>query len=214
MGPKQICTRVARNLGTTALHTSSALKRDNWEGGHRVPFIARWPGVIAASSRCNTPICFVDMMATFAEVLRVVLPPDQGVDSVSILPLLRGQDGQYRSEHGIIHHSSSGQFGIQKGDWKLLLHAGSGGNVYRTGKSGGRYAGTIEQKSYATSERQLYNLRDDPDETSNLVAGRPDIVEQLTALAAEYVTNGRSTSGPRQPYISENWPQLEWLPTK
>ena len=142
-------------------------KRDNWEGGHRVPFIARWPGVIAPGSQCDTPFCLSDMMATFAEIASVALPEDQGVDSVSILPLMHGKNGDYRNRHAIIHHSSTGRFAIRRGDWKLLLHAGSGGNGYGTGKRSTRYNGTIEQKSFNTADRQLYNMRTDPDETTN-----------------------------------------------
>ena len=117
-------------------------KRGNREGGHRVPFMARWPGVIKPGSTCDTPFCLVDIMATLADVVSCELPEGQAVDSVSILPLLRGESGDYRSEHAIIHHSSSGRIAIRKGDWKLLLHAGSGGNNYAGGRRVGRYAGT------------------------------------------------------------------------
>ncbi|MBC8355079.1 MAG: arylsulfatase [Planctomycetes bacterium] len=189
-------------------------KRDNWEGGQRVPFIARWPGVIDAASTCDSPICLVDMMATFADLISVEVPESQGVDSVSILPLLQKKSDAYRSDHAIIHHSSSGRFGIRQGDWKLLLHSGSGGNGYGGGKNKGRYTGTIEQKSFATGERQLYNMRDDSDETNNLADGHPELVEQLTALAAKCVTDGRSTPGPRQGYVSDGWQQLDWLPNE
>ena len=186
-------------------------KRDNWEGGHRVPFIARWPGVIASGSQCDTPFCLVDMMATFAEIASVALPEDQGVDSVSILPLMHGKNGDYRNRHAIIHHSSTGRFAIRRGDWKLLLHAGSGGNGYGTGKRSTRYNGTIEQKSFNTADRQLYNMRTDPDETTNLIEKYPEVASELTALAGEYVSKGRSTPGPRQETILQNWPQLDWL---
>ena len=187
-------------------------KRDNWEGGHRVPFIARWPGVIASGSQCDTPFCLVDMMATIAEILSVELPVDQGVDSVSILPLLQGESGDSREDHAIIHHSSTGRFAIRRGDWKLLLHTGSGGNGYNAGKRSARYNGTIEQKSFNTANRQLYNMRTDPDETTNLIEKRPEVVGELTALASEYVRKGRSTPGPRQKTSLQNWPQLDWLP--
>ena len=186
-------------------------KRDNWEGGHRVPFIARWPGVIAPGSKCDTPFSLVDMMATFAEIVSVELPEDQGVDSVSILPLMQGKNGDYRGNHAIIHHSSSGRFAIRRGDWKLLLHAGSGGNGYGAGKRSNRYNGTIEQKSFKTANRQLYNMRTDPDETTNLIEKHPEVVSELTALAGEYVRKGRSTPGPRQKTVLQSWPQLDWL---
>jgi arylsulfatase A len=188
-------------------------KRDNWEGGHRVPFIARWPGMIAPGSKCDTPFCLVDMVATFAEIVSVKLPGDQGVDSVSILPLMQGKNDDYRRDHAIIHHSSTGRFAIRRGDWKLLLHAGSGGNSYGTGRRSTRYNGTIEQMSFDTANRQLYNLRTDPDETTNLIEKRPEVVSELTALAGEYVRQGRSTPGPRQETDLQNWPQLDWLPS-
>jgi arylsulfatase A len=189
-------------------------KRDNWEGGHRVPFIARWPGVIAPGSKCDTPFSLVDMMATFAEIMSVETPKDQGVDSVSILPLMQGKNGDYRANHAIIHHSSNGRFAIRRGEWKLLLHAGSGGNGYGAGKRSSRYNGTIEQKSFKTANRQLYNMRTDPDETTNLIEKRPEVVSELTALAGEYVRKGRSTPGPRQKTVLQSWPQLDWLPKK
>lgn len=186
-------------------------KRDNWEGGHRVPFIARWPGMIEPGSKCDTPFCLVDMMATFAEMASVELPQDQGVDSVSILPLMQGESSDSRGDHAIIHHSSTGRFAIRRGDWKLLLHSGSGGNGYGAGQRSSRYNGTIEQKSFDTADRQLYNLRTDPDETTNLIEKRPEVVGELTALASEYVRKGRSTPGPQQKMVLQNWPQLDWL---
>lgn len=187
-------------------------KRDNWEGGHRVPFVARWPGVIRPGSTNGSPFCLVDMVATFAEIVSVKLPADQAVDSVSILPLMLGRDAAYRRDHAIIHHSSSGRFAIRRGNWKLLLHSGSGGNGYGGGKRSGRYGGTPEGKSAKTGPRQLYDMKTDPDETKNLADKHPEIVKELTALAAEYVEHGRSTPGPRQSSVGYPWAQLDWVP--
>ena len=125
---------------------------------------------------------------------------------------MQGKNGDYRANHAIIHHSSSGRFAIRRGDWKLLLHAGSGGNGYGAGKRSSRYKGTIEQKSFKTANRQLYNMRTDPDETTNLIEKRPEVVSELTALAAEYVRKGRSTPGPRQKTVLQSWLHLAWLP--
>ncbi len=198
-------------------HDSSGLllgsKRDNWEGGHRVPFIARWPGVIKAGSANSDPFSLVDMMATFADMLGIDLPDDQGVDSVTALPLLNNESGAYRESHAIIHHSSGGHFAIRRGDWKLLLHSGSGGNNYgvKSGRRAEAYTDTLEQRLFDTGKRQLYNLRLDIGETQNLASERPEIVAELTRLAAEYVRNGRSTPGPQQDYVRENWPQIDWV---
>ncbi len=189
-------------------------KRDNWEGGHRVPFVTRWPGVIKPGSTSDSPFCLVDLIATFAAIVSVDLPADQAVDSVSILPLMLGRDASYREDHAIIHHSSSGKFAIRRGDWKLLLHSGSGGNGYGGGKRSRRYVNSIEQRSFKTGPRQLYDMKADPDETRNLADKHPEIVKELTALAARYVKSGRSTPGPRQSGVSEPWPQLDWLPAE
>jgi len=124
---------------------------------------------------------------------------------------MQGKNSDSRGNHAIIHHSSSGRFAIRRGDWKLLLHAGSGGNGYGAGKRSNRYNGTIEQKSFKTANRQLYNMRTDPDETTNLIEKRPEVVSELTALAGEYVRKGRSTPGPRQKTVLQSWPQLDWL---
>lgn len=210
-GPETNMYQRRSKLGHDSSSHFLGAKRDNWEGGHRVPFIARWPGVIASGSKCDTPFCLVDMMATFAEMVSVDLPQDQGVDSVSILPLMQGEGDDSREDHAIIHHSSTGRFAIRRGDWKLLLHAGSGGNGYGAGQRSSRYNGTIEQDSFNTANRQLYNLRTDPDETTNLIEKRPEVVAELTALASEYVRKGRSTPGPQQKTVLQNWPQLDWL---
>jgi arylsulfatase A len=144
-------------------------------------------------------------------MVSVDLPQDQGVDSVSLIPLMQGESGDSREGHAIIHHSSTGRFAIRRGDWKLLLHAGSGGNGYGAGQRSSRYNGTIEQRSFDTANRQLYNIRTDPDETTNLIEIRPDVVSELTALASEYVRQGRSTPGPHLKTDLQNWPQIDWL---
>ena len=202
-------------LQKTGHDSSGALlgaKRDNWEGGHRVPFIARWPGRIRAGSANSDPVCLVDFMATFAELLDVDLPLEAGGDSVSLLPILMGESGVYRNGHAIVHHSSSGMFAIRRGDWKLLLHAGSGGNGYGANAAKRRpfYANTLEQRLFDTGERQLYNLKLDLGETQNLVAEYPEIVSELTALASRYVLESRSTLGRKLDYVSDDWKQIDW----
>ncbi|MDP6503074.1 MAG: arylsulfatase [Planctomycetota bacterium] len=210
-GPETNMFSRRKRTGHDSSYKFLGAKRDNWEGGHRVPFIARWPGVIKPGSKSSEPFCLVDMIATFADLLGIDLPEDQAVDSVTILPLMKGGKADYRREHGIIHHSSKGNFALRLGDWKLLLHAGSGGNGYGgKGKKVGRYKDTIEQRSFNTGERQLFNMRDDPYETKNLAGQNPERVREFTRLAAKYVKNGRSTPGKAQPYVSENWKQIEW----
>jgi len=155
-------------------------KSDVWEGGHRVPFIVRWPGVVAEGTRCDQLVQQADLMATFADILHVKLPPDAGEDSVSILPLLRGSEKPVRSF--AVNQSSGGLPAIRRGPWKLIFGAGSGG----WGK------GADDQPV------QLYNLSDDIGETKNLFAEKLALVAELTALMGKVVADGRSTPGVAQ----------------
>jgi len=163
-------------------------KGDAWEGGHRVPFLVRWPKVVPAGRRCAETIWVGDLMATCAEIIGEALPAGAGEDSVSLLPLLKGRD---RSIHeAVVHHSAGGRFAIRQGRWKLLLCPGSGGPWTRP------------TDPVATRQGlpviQLYDLEADPGETTNLHDRHPDVVERLTALLERYVREGRSTPGPPQ----------------
>ena len=100
-------------------------KADSWDGGHRVPFIVRWPGMVKAGSESDQLITLVDVFATASEITRVKAPT-MGEDSVSFLPALSGKPIQ-SSRKGVIHHSISGHFGYRQGKWKLILARGSGG---------------------------------------------------------------------------------------
>ncbi|QDT52006.1 Arylsulfatase [Caulifigura coniformis] len=166
-------------------------KSDAWEGGHRVPFIVRWPGVAPAGEVCHQLVHHTDVMATIAEALSLSLPPTAGEDSFSLVPLLRGSDVPVRNS--AVSHSSQGLAAIRQGDWKLICGKGSGG----WGK------GKDDQLA------QLYNLRDDIGESRNLYSERPEIVASLMSLMADTVNNGRSTPGPVQPNdVNVNWRQF------
>ena len=174
------------------------VKRDNWEGGHRVPFIARWPGRIAPGSRSEQTICLTDLMATCAAVAGAVLPQDAAEDSYSFLPTLLGEDpGKSRREY-TLHQTISLALAIRRGPWKYLDHRGSGGNDYsREGRWG--------MKPYALPERapeapgQLYRLDEDPGETNNLYFEHPKIVTELKAKMGEFKASGRSAPDRRAP---------------
>ena len=164
-------------------------KSDIWDGGHRVPFFARWPGQIQSGSRNTQLICHVDLMATCADLLGATLAANAGEDSVSLLPALLGTDRAARHE-AVVHHSIHGLFSIRQGPWKLELCPGSGG-WGAPGDAAARQAGLPEV--------QLYDLSRDLAETKNLAAENPAVVARLTALLKRYIADGRSTPGPRQP---------------
>lgn len=93
-------------------------KTSIWDGGHRVPFIASWPGKIKPLTKSDTMICLTDMMATFAAITDYKLSDDMGEDSFNALGALLGNTEPIRDS--IIHHDYSGNFAIRKGPWKLV----------------------------------------------------------------------------------------------
>ncbi len=141
------------------------------EGGHRVPFLARWPGRIQPGSVSDATICLNDLMATAAEIVGTKLPANAGEDSVSLLPVLLGS-AKNSTREAIIHQSPKRDLAIRQGPWKLVFTA--------------------------KGKRELYELESDPGETKDLAAERPEIVERLATLMRKQVAGGRSTPGEPQ----------------
>ena len=156
-------------------------KSDAWEGGHRVAFMVRYPGTIAAGSRCDQLVHQADLLATFAEVLEAKLPPDAGEDSVSLMPLLRGGEQPVR-QHAV-SCSVRGLPAYRDDHWKLILGPGSGG----------------WSKGGDAAQLQLYDLEADLGERQNVAADEPERVAEMLAAYQAIVRNGRSTPGPAQP---------------
>ena len=160
-------------------------KADIWDGGHRIPFIARWPGKVRAGSESGQIICLTDLLATCADLLDMKLPDDAGEDSVSILPALLGAASAPLRE-AVVHHSINGSFSIRQANWKLELCSGSGG--WSAPKPGGKAAKSLPPV-------QLYDLSADIGEKQNVQDQHPEIVRRLTKLLEKYVADGRSTPG-------------------
>jgi arylsulfatase A-like enzyme len=156
-------------------------KSDLWDGGHRVPFIVRWPAGIDAGSISDQTVCLTDLIATCAELTGSNLPDTAGEDSVSFVPALKGKP-IVSTRNGVIHHSISGKFAYRQGKWKLLLTNGSGG--------------WTKEKMPAGTVAQLYDMEADPGEQNNLYASHPEVVERLLAQLQSDVNCGRSTAGP------------------
>lgn len=159
-------------------------KADIWDGGHRIPFIVRWPGKVESGSSCDQLICLTDLFATVADVVDAEVPPGTSEDSVSFLPALSGNPIE-STRAGVIHHSISGHFAYRQGKWKLCLARGSGG-----------WSAPKEQQVSADEPvAQLYDLEADPSETTNLYEKHPEIVGRLLKLLESDVRQGRSTDG-------------------
>jgi arylsulfatase A-like enzyme len=163
-------------------------KADIFEGGHRIPFIARWPGRVKPGSACGQTICLTDLLATCAAIVGAKLPDNAGEDSVNILPALTGAPAGPLRE-AVVHHSIAGSFSIRQGKWKLELCPGSGG--WSDPKPGSK-------EERGLPDVQLYDLAADISERRNLQAEQPDVTARLTALLQSYVDNGRSTPGAPQ----------------
>ena len=165
-------------------------KRDIWDGGHRIPFIARWPSRIKPGSRTDETICLTDLMATCAAIVGAKLPYNAGEDSCNILPALVGEKRSKPIREAVVHHSAYGAFAIRQGEWKLMLLRGVGDGP--------------PSKDASLPQGQLYNMARDVEETNNLYDKHPEIVKRLTALLDRYQTEGRSTPGrPVEPTAEE-----------
>jgi arylsulfatase A-like enzyme len=165
-------------------------KADAWEGGHRVPFLVRWPGNVAAAQTCHQLVHHADVVATLAEIVGFELPPSAGEDSFSLMPLLRGSHAPVRPH--AISHASSGLPALRQGEWKILFGPGGGGFAGRRSRR------DAAAPSGPTDSIQLYNLATDPGEQQNLAGEEPQRVAEMTALMDRLVTQGRSTAGPGQ----------------
>jgi arylsulfatase A len=149
-------------------------KAEIYEGGHRVPFVARWPGKIRPGGTSRELICLNDMMRTCAAIVGAQPPTGAAEDSCDILPDLLGRPSSRRGQRAVVHHSSSGLFAIRRGQWKLIP----------------------EQASLETPglvrPGELYNLAEDVSEKRNVIREHPSVVQELTALLVKYRGEGRS----------------------
>ncbi|PXX25418.1 arylsulfatase [Arenibacter sp. ARW7G5Y1] len=172
------------------------MKRDAWEGGHRVPFIARWPGKIPKGLVSEQMTNITDVFATVASVVGYQLNEEDATDSFDMLPAMLGmqKDGEPIRPH-LLTQSFRGEFQIRQGNWKYLDHRGSGGNQYEKGF----------MKKYALPETagdapgQLYNLSEDPGETTNLYYANEEKRKELQELLKHLKLSGRSAPKNRQP---------------
>jgi arylsulfatase A-like enzyme len=173
------------------------VKRDTWEGGHRVPFIARWPGRIPAGVVSGETICHVDLLATCAGLVGAQLPPGAGEDSYDLRPALFGETNSQPIRPATVLHGADGKLAIRQGDWVLINAPTGEGNGPR-----GEPGWFKQERGYATTNQfagELYNLREDPAQGRNLYGEHPERVQRLKALLARYQAEGRSTPGPAQP---------------
>jgi arylsulfatase A-like enzyme len=146
-------------------------KRSIYEGGHRVPFVARWPGKVKPGSVNDHTICLNDLLATAAELVGAKLPDSAGEDSFSLVAEMLGT-ATNPARSATVHQSISGDLAIRQGPWKLIF--------------------------LKDGRRELYNLQSDLSETRDVAAENSDNVGRLTKLMESTIATGRSTPGTPQ----------------
>lgn len=183
-GPEHYAYERTRRYEHRSTGPLRGLKRDLWEGGHRVPFIVRWPGKVVSGGVCPALVGQVDWMATVAAIVDFPLPVDAAEDSFDLLPLLRGEVSQVRDFH--IHNTRAHEYAIRQGNW-VLIDAPSGA-VTRVP------AWYDEANDYAPddSPAALYDLREDLAQRRNLLAEHPARAAELRALLTRIREQGFS----------------------
>jgi arylsulfatase A-like enzyme len=180
------------DVGSFDYHPNTPLrgyKGSIWEGGHREPFIARWPGQIKPGSTCDALIAHLDMAATFAAIAGVEIPAGQCRDSFNVLPALLGQPtAAPLRPHFVAHNGGTeGPFSIQSGDWKYL-EVTAPVRIADTRQKGN--AG--KEKGAGGPQPGLFNLAKDLAEENNLAATEPEKLKELQALLAKLRSAGTS----------------------
>ena len=185
-----------RQYGHYSMGGLRGAKRDTWEGGHRVPMLACWPGKIKPGSQSTETMCHVDLMATVAAIIGEKLPDNAGEDSCNILPVLLGHPHDGPIREATVHHSCSGHFAIRKGPWVLI--------DYATGDDNREPGWFKRERGYTVHHQpgELFDLRQDLPERRNLYAERPETVRELKDLLEKYKREGRSTPGKPQKNVT------------
>ena len=151
--------------GHSPNYTWRGTKSEIWEGGHRVPFLIRWPGHVTERSVSDKTICHIDILASVADLLDIEIPDKGAPDSHSMLPLWLGMEEGFHRPEPIVLHSINGMFALRRENW-----------IFIDGKGSGGWSGDRNPDEWPG---QLYNLVADPEETNNLFASEPDRVEKM-----------------------------------
>jgi len=169
-----------RDFGHRANYIYRGQKSDAWDGGHRIPCLMRWPGVIQPGTTCADLTSLTDLLATFADLTKQPLPESAGEDSMSLLPVLTGSGPSARES--VVHHSIRGEFALRAGPWKLIDCRGSGG-------------WTLPEEAVADDAPsvQLHHMHEDPEEQHNRALTEPGVVDRLQRMLDE-IRRGERTA--------------------
>jgi arylsulfatase A len=163
------------------------VKRDLWEGGHRVPFLVRWTGAIAPNSTSDQTIAHTDLMATFAALVKAPLPNDAAEDSVDVAPAFQGKKVQ---REGLVHASGSGKLAIRQGDWVLIAAPSGQDNSKMSGEP--KWFRTDRGYTEHKHPYELFNLRDDPAQKSNRYGDEMERARAMLVVLERFQAEDRS----------------------
>jgi len=191
-GPENLTYPLLNEFGHLSQGALRGAKRMLWEGGHRVPFLAWWPGRVKAGAVEKEVICLTDLMATVAKLTGQKLPPQAAEDSYDISAALFGQTRSKPIREATVHHSMNNEYGLRQGDWVFIESPKSA-------------HGAAEPKAWRerfgiqphTEPAELFHLAEDPRETKNLYAQYPDRARAMRALLEKYKADGRSVPAKR-----------------
>jgi len=180
-------------------------KFDAWEGGHRVPFIARWPGKIKAGSKSSVLISNVDMLATLAALTGYELKEGEGPDSYNILPALLTDSKKQIRDHLVIAPNREPNMALRNGDWIYISAQGGGGfaatNWGDHGLGGPPALKFTHEKNSDIEDgkikpdapdAQLYNLKEDFRQSTNVIRENQEIADMMKEMLAS-IKAGKST---------------------
>ena len=186
-GPETHAFERLEKFGQWSSGRYRGVKRDLYEGGHRVPFIARWPGKVQSGSVSDEVVSQVDLAATFAGIIGHRLGKDEAIDSYNLLRVLKGQRYERPLRKATVQNTSPNKFALRQGNW-VLIDAPTGSAK----KESTAYLKRFGLKAYGKGhDGLLFNLNEDPRQSKNLYAQHPEKVTALRALLKRYLAGER-----------------------
>ncbi len=162
------------------------IKSDIYEGGHRVPFVVRWPGVTKPGSVSDALVSQIDIMATLADVLKISLPAEHAAeDSFSFLSLLRGEPGPVRDH--LVHNTFPQSWALRDGDWTLVMG--------KDGYHSARRPAWEKKRNYPADDNypvELYHMASDLAQRNNVAAEHPERIAAMQKKLQQFRRRGHS----------------------
>ncbi|MEM9252378.1 MAG: arylsulfatase [Planctomycetota bacterium] len=181
-GPEVYAFERWRDHGHWSSGPLRGVKRDLWEGGHRVPFVVRWPGVVEPGRVSDETVSQVDLVATFAALLGVELTRDEAIDSHDLLPLLRGEPSGSSAPRATVQNTRPNAYALRQGEW-LFINGPQGEHSKRPDW----FRESWGDPQRAPTPAMLFNLADDPAQRENLFVEYPERAAEMRALLDRYL---------------------------